>query len=216
MRDWWFNYSGAIWCIINHIAHWHWHRCNIMARYDMPCHMFPPQLILVRFAQKTMVMPISTLAPLWPMHGVALLMVTHHSHSYATSKWSHCVSALTSAFIYDMIHVDRKIAMLGFTQSFFEGAMYVFVFMWTPALESTSDQKISHGTTTLTPRALRSDGWWAWWWHAQAGSLHHSWYAAISCITCALSYMWLWLWCHRYVQWLVATYFACWWNKDIK
>lgn len=32
---------------------------------------------------------------------------------------------------------DKKIALLGFTQSFFEGAMYVFVFMWTPALEST-------------------------------------------------------------------------------
>jgi hypothetical protein len=40
---------------------------------------------------------------------------------------------------------DRKIALLGCIQSFFEGAMYVFVFMWTPALESTSDYEIYHG-----------------------------------------------------------------------
>jgi len=40
---------------------------------------------------------------------------------------------------------DRKIVMLGLIQSFFEGAMYIFVFMWTPALESTTDHPIYHG-----------------------------------------------------------------------
>lgn len=40
---------------------------------------------------------------------------------------------------------DPKIPLLGLTQSFFEGAMYVFVFMWTPALESTSEFPIAHG-----------------------------------------------------------------------
>lgn len=40
---------------------------------------------------------------------------------------------------------DKKIALLGIIQSFFEGAMYVFVFMWTPALESTSKFPIYHG-----------------------------------------------------------------------
>lgn len=40
---------------------------------------------------------------------------------------------------------DSKIIYLGIIQSFFEGAMYVFVFMWTPALESTSNSPIFHG-----------------------------------------------------------------------
>jgi len=46
---------------------------------------------------------------------------------------------------YNRMVSDRKIVLLGLTQSFFEGAMYVFVFMWTPALESTSDYEIYHG-----------------------------------------------------------------------
>jgi len=46
---------------------------------------------------------------------------------------------------WSRIKEDRKIALLGIIQSFFEGAMYIFVFMWTPALESTSAQAISHG-----------------------------------------------------------------------
>jgi MFS family permease len=43
---------------------------------------------------------------------------------------------------------DAKIIYLGVIQSFFEGAMYIFVFMWTPALEETSpwtSQLVSHG-----------------------------------------------------------------------
>jgi MFS family permease len=46
---------------------------------------------------------------------------------------------------YDRLVEDRKIIYLGVIQSFFEGAMYIFVFMWTPALESTSDREIFHG-----------------------------------------------------------------------
>ena len=63
---------------------------------------------------------------------------------------------------------DKKIMLLGIIQSFFEGikrlhvsselsardistycdhvgAMYIFVFMWTPALESTSNSELFHG-----------------------------------------------------------------------
>lgn len=46
---------------------------------------------------------------------------------------------------FDRLRHDRKIALLGMIQSFFEGSMYVFVFMWTPALESTSVTPIYHG-----------------------------------------------------------------------
>ncbi|CAI6008926.1 unnamed protein product [Closterium sp. NIES-65] len=39
---------------------------------------------------------------------------------------------------------DEKIALLGAIQSLFEGSMYTFVFLWTPAL-APSDQRIPHG-----------------------------------------------------------------------
>ncbi len=34
------------------------------------------------------------------------------------------------------LRADRKVVYLGLIQSLFEGAMYIFVFMWTPALEA--------------------------------------------------------------------------------
>ncbi|KAI3756314.1 hypothetical protein L1987_56134 [Smallanthus sonchifolius] len=39
---------------------------------------------------------------------------------------------------------DEKIALLGAIQSLFEGSMYTFVFLWTPAL-SPNDENIPHG-----------------------------------------------------------------------
>ena len=39
---------------------------------------------------------------------------------------------------------DEKIALLGAIQSLFEGSMYTFVFLWTPAL-SPNDEDIPHG-----------------------------------------------------------------------
>eukprot|EP00270_Netrium_digitus_P002926 TRINITY_DN1332_c0_g1_i1.p1 TRINITY_DN1332_c0_g1~~TRINITY_DN1332_c0_g1_i1.p1 ORF type:complete len:473 (-),score=78.42 TRINITY_DN1332_c0_g1_i1:487-1905(-) len=42
------------------------------------------------------------------------------------------------------IAADEKIALLGAIQSLFEGSMYTFVFLWTPAL-SPSNQDIPHG-----------------------------------------------------------------------
>mmetsp|Transcript_44284 Transcript_44284/g.140914 ORF Transcript_44284/g.140914 Transcript_44284/m.140914 type:complete len:419 (-) Transcript_44284:149-1405(-) len=43
------------------------------------------------------------------------------------------------------IFSDEKIMLLGLIQSLFEGTMYTFVFMWTPALESTGATSIPHG-----------------------------------------------------------------------
>mmetsp|Transcript_39307 Transcript_39307/g.125368 ORF Transcript_39307/g.125368 Transcript_39307/m.125368 type:complete len:329 (+) Transcript_39307:550-1536(+) len=42
------------------------------------------------------------------------------------------------------IAADKKIALLGAMQSLFEGAMYTFVFLWTPAL-SPNNEDIPHG-----------------------------------------------------------------------
>ena len=39
---------------------------------------------------------------------------------------------------------DEKIALLGAIQSLFEGSMYTFVFLWTPAL-SPNNEDIPHG-----------------------------------------------------------------------
>jgi predicted MFS family arabinose efflux permease len=45
---------------------------------------------------------------------------------------------LSSSFsrAFDFIRSDSKIIALGLGQSFFEGAMYTFVFMWTPAIKT--------------------------------------------------------------------------------
>lgn len=43
-----------------------------------------------------------------------------------------------------VLHIDRKIALLGVMQALFEASMYTFVFLWTPAL-SPRGEKIPHG-----------------------------------------------------------------------
>lgn len=45
---------------------------------------------------------------------------------------------------YHAIRNDRKVLFLGLSQSMFEGAMYIFVFMWTPALDHYF-KSYSHG-----------------------------------------------------------------------
>ncbi|KAI8540512.1 hypothetical protein RHMOL_Rhmol09G0269200 [Rhododendron molle] len=44
----------------------------------------------------------------------------------------------------DLFGLDEKIALLGAIQSLFEGSMYTFVFLWTPAL-SPNEEDIPHG-----------------------------------------------------------------------
>lgn len=46
--------------------------------------------------------------------------------------------------INSLIASDEKIALLGAIQSLFEGSMYTFVFLWTPAL-SPNEEDIPHG-----------------------------------------------------------------------
>lgn len=45
---------------------------------------------------------------------------------------------------YLLCFADKKIALLGAMQALFEGAMYTFVFLWTPAL-APAGEKIPHG-----------------------------------------------------------------------
>jgi MFS family permease len=51
-----------------------------------------------------------------------------------------------AAHAVDTIFKQKKVLYLGLMQSFFEGAMYTFVFMWTPALQTANgDITIPHG-----------------------------------------------------------------------
>jgi len=40
---------------------------------------------------------------------------------------------------------DKRILLVGLIQSAFEGGMYTFVFMWTPAMQNLSNEEIPHG-----------------------------------------------------------------------
>jgi MFS family permease len=90
-----------------------------------------------------------TWGPVAPFDASLLLLIvgsaviwSNWSDNYGDSRIDMS-STLRNA--WQRLASDRKIVLLGFVQSFFEGGMYVFVFMWTPALESTSDYEIYHG-----------------------------------------------------------------------
>lgn len=53
---------------------------------------------------------------------------------------------------YNTLLSDKKILLLGISQSCFEGALYTFTFVWTPALQTGSGQtgEIPHGTIFST------------------------------------------------------------------
>ncbi len=42
---------------------------------------------------------------------------------------------------FRVVFTEKNVALVGFMQSFFESAMYTFVFMWTPALTETTPFK---------------------------------------------------------------------------
>ena len=49
-----------------------------------------------------------------------------------------------------VVYTDRKVLYLGVAQSMFESSMYIWVFMWTPALEEASSEPIHHGLIFAT------------------------------------------------------------------
>lgn len=56
---------------------------------------------------------------------------------------------------------DQKIQILGLVQSLFEGSMYIFVFLWTPALQNAQNLvrqvEIPHGMKTKTEHTHHQD-----------------------------------------------------------
>lgn len=76
-----------------------------------------------------------------------------YRRSMKNPKWQSCNYAYISfcllnldliVFFFFCVKTDEKIALLGAIQSLFEGSMYTFVFLWTPAL-SPNGEDIPHG-----------------------------------------------------------------------
>lgn len=68
-----------------------------------------------------------------PLVLVALMISFTWSENYGNQQLN-MMSSLTKGF--DLVRRDSRIAALGLAQSCFEGSMYTFVFMWTPALKT--------------------------------------------------------------------------------
>lgn len=71
-----------------------------------------------------------------PLSLVGLIVFFTWSENYGNQQ-QNMLASLTKGF--DLVRSDSRIAALGLAQSCFEGAMYTFVFMWTPALKSANE-----------------------------------------------------------------------------
>lgn len=71
-----------------------------------------------------------------PLSLVAVIISYTWSENYGNQQLNMFAS-LSKGF--ELVTSDSKIAALGISQSCFEGAMYTFVFMWTPALKSNAE-----------------------------------------------------------------------------
>lgn len=74
---------------------------------------------------------------IFPLAAVAFLVSTTWSENYGNQQ-SNVFSSLKQGF--ELIQSDSRIAALGLAQSCFEGSMYTFVFMWTPALKTDEEE----------------------------------------------------------------------------
>ncbi|KAK8934524.1 hypothetical protein KSP39_PZI014926 [Platanthera zijinensis] len=74
--------------------------------------------------------------------GMAIILSSWNENYGDSSDNKNLLSQFKGAAI--AIASDEKIALLGAIQSLFEGSMYTFVFLWTPAL-SPNDEDIPHG-----------------------------------------------------------------------
>ncbi|KAB1215535.1 Molybdate-anion transporter [Morella rubra] len=74
--------------------------------------------------------------------GMAIILSSWSENYGDSSENKDLLTQFKSAAV--TIASDEKIALLGAIQSLFEGSMYTFVFLWTPAL-SPNDEDIPHG-----------------------------------------------------------------------
>ncbi|XP_052622555.1 uncharacterized protein LOC128127873 [Lactuca sativa] len=74
--------------------------------------------------------------------GMAIIISSWTENYGDSSKSKDLMTQFRGAAV--AIASDEKIALLGAIQSLFEGSMYTFVFLWTPAL-SANGEDIPHG-----------------------------------------------------------------------
>ena len=89
-----------------------------------------------------------------PLSVVAFLVFFTWSENYGGTGDVGSASDTSTAFTslvkgFELIKNDSRIAALGLAQSSFEGAMYTFVFMWTPALKSVAETEAERAGQTL-------------------------------------------------------------------
>jgi len=89
-----------------------------------------------------------------PLALVAVLIFSTWSENYGNQQLSS-LSSLWKGF--ELVRTDSKIAALGLSQSCFEGAMYTFVFMWTPALKTDAELTQGQGEHGHEAAATTSD-----------------------------------------------------------
>ena len=88
-----------------------------------------------------------------PLTLVALIIFFSWSENYGSQQSNLSVtSSLSKGF--NLIMSDSRIAALGLGQSCFEGAMYTFVFMWTPALKTSAEMSGSENIEQSTSQYL--------------------------------------------------------------
>ena len=73
-----------------------------------------------------------------PLSVVAVTVSSTWSENHGNQQLN-MMASLSKGF--DLIRNDSRIAALGLGQSCFEGAMYTFVFMWTPALKTVAESE---------------------------------------------------------------------------
>ena len=71
-----------------------------------------------------------------PLTAVACLVMFSWNENYGNQQLN-MLSSLQKGF--ELVSSDSRIAALGMAQSCYEGAMYTFVFMWTPALKTPEE-----------------------------------------------------------------------------
>lgn len=104
--------------------------------------------LIANLAAKTYGYVAPFVCALFPLTAVAFIASTCWNENYGNQSTS-MMSSLIKGF--ELVRNDPRIAALGMAQSCFEGAMYTFVFMWTPALKSKEEMEAEEaGTTTAT------------------------------------------------------------------
>ena len=92
---------------------------------------------------------------IFPLTIVAIVVMLTWTENYGNQQLN-LLSSLSKGF--ELVRSDSRIAALGFGQSCFEGAMYTFVFMWTPALKSDMETLAEQKSTSSSGQESIANG----------------------------------------------------------